>query len=151
MTQIETLVHIHYSNGKYWDISSMITKVDIMYGRNQPFMYQELEVNKLYFTSLDAYWNANADANTPRDGNTILLPSDHIIDGQTRIYIQAYGQAYTLVLERHESSDDIISLICYNSAYYMQNSGSLAKSSTIHLQAGVPYLYGIGPMHDIGV
>ena len=151
MSQIETVVRIYHSDTKYWDISSMITKVDIMYGRNQPFMYQELEANKLYFNSLDAYWNANADQNTPRDqGGNILLPSDNIVDGQTRIFIQAYGQAYTLLLERHESTDDIISLICYNSAYYLQSSGSLKKATTIHIESGTPYLYGIGPMHDVG-
>ena len=151
MSQIETIVRIYYSDTKYWDISSMITKVDIMYGRNQPFMYQELQVNKLYFTSLDAYWSANADSHTPRDGNNnILLPSNNITDGETKIYIQAYGQAHTLLLERHESNDDVISLVCYNSAYYMQQSGTLKKSTTIHLESGVPKLYGIGPMHDVG-
>lgn len=151
MSEIETVVRIYYSDTKYWDISPMITKVDIIYGRNQPFMYQELEANKLYFSSLDAYWTANADQNTPRDNqNNILLPSDNIVDGQTKIFIQAYGLAYTLLLERHESNEDQISLVCYNSAYYMQSSGSLKRATTIHLESGTPYVYGIGPMHDVG-
>lgn len=150
MSDITPIVKIYYTSDKYWDISPIVTKVDFMYGRNQPFMYQEVEVNKLYFSSASAYWDENATSSTPKDGTTVLLPSDNILDGQTKVDISAYGNAYTLILERHETTDDIVSLICYNSAYYMQNSGTLAKSTTIYIESGVPYIYGIGPMHNLG-
>lgn len=113
-------------------------------------MYQCIEVNKLYFTSYEAYWKNNADDNTPRSGTNILLPPNNIIDGQTKVELQAYGVGYTLLLERHESSDDIVSLVCYNSAYYLQSPGTLKQSTTIHFNQQGPYLYGIGPLHTTG-
>lgn len=120
MSSIEQpTVFINYTdtNGTItgYDISQIVTNVNILYGLNQPFCYAEVEVPKLYFNDNGSigYWDQFT---APYNEKPAL------VDGTTTIYIQAYGHGYNMVIEKHDSDDSTITLQCYNTAYKMKTT-----------------------------
>lgn len=136
MTASQPLVKLYdpSDNTRYWDISPIITSVNIAYGRNQPFAVAEVVVKKAYFTSVQNYWGEVQDC--PKDGsNNPELPTTYLVDGQSPIHIEAYGTAYDMCVERHESEQgsDYITLLCYNKAYKLKSATTLNSLSRIVL------------------
>ena len=120
MSSIEQpTVFINYTNTNDnitgYDISQIVTNVNILYGLNQPFCYAEVEVPKLYFNDNGSigYWDQFT---APYNEKPAL------VDGTTTIYIQAYGHGYNMVIEKHDSDDSTITLQCYNTAYKMKTT-----------------------------
>ena len=125
---------------RFWDISSITTSVNIAYGRNQPFAVAEVTVKKAYFNSLQNYWD-EIDT-TPEDGQgNKELPSKYLVDGESPITIEAYGDSFDMFIERHEqkSGDDYITFLCYNKAYKIKNAITLNSLSQFVMYQGKVY------------
>lgn len=96
-----------------FDISNIITSVNFLYGRNQPFTLAEIVVPKAVFNS-DEYW--------VQFTNPVYAVRPTIINGTTKIFISAYGESYNLVIEKSESQNDYITFLCYNNAYKLKST-----------------------------
>lgn len=135
-TTSDPVVKIYDPNDqtRFWDISTIISNINIAYGRNQPFSVAEVVVKKLYFNSIQNYWDEVDTTPTDQQGNK-ELPSRYLEDGKSPIIIEAYGSSFDMFIERHESkdNDDYITFLCYNKAYKLKNAITLNSLSQITL------------------
>lgn len=135
-TTSDPVVKIYDPNDqtRFWDISTIISNINIAYGRNQPFSVAEVVVKKLYFNSIQNYWDEIDTTPTDQQGNK-ELPSRYLEDGKSPIIIEAYGSSFDMFIERHESkdNDDYITFLCYNKAYKLKNAITLNSLSQITL------------------
>ena len=131
-TTSDPIVKIYDVNDttRFWDVSGITTSINIGYGRNQPFAVAEVVVKKAYFNSIENYWDEIPTTPTDIGGNK-ELPTQYLVDGDTPITIEAYGDSFDMYIERHESKsgDDYITFLCYNKAYKIKNAITLNSLS----------------------
>ncbi|MCK9577719.1 MAG: hypothetical protein M0R51_17565, partial [Clostridia bacterium] len=130
-TVSEPIVIIYDAEGIAYDISTITSRINYTYGRNQPFAMAEVLVKKAYFNSDDLYWSQFG------------LTHPAIINGKTTIHVEAYGESYDMYIERHDSEEDTITFLCYNKAYKLKSSINLSSICSINFEivSTVKYFY----------
>lgn len=124
--------------GRYWDVSPIITSLNYTYGRNQPFAVAEVVVKKSYFNSADMYWNGVS--NVPKVNGIAVIPK--IKSGITPVTIILYGETYEFIIEKYNSDDDYITLLCYNKAYKLKNQIEFQSICKFKSEEGEYYFEG---------
>lgn len=108
------------NEGVETDISDLLYGADVIYGKNQPFPYGEVEISKQMFNS-DDYWASRAEMSAYQGESPPITNKPILIQGSTRIKIGVYGIEGEWEFQKTKDDGQKYSLVCVHPAHRLKD------------------------------
>lgn len=108
------------NEGVETDISDLLYGADIIYGKNQPFPYGEVEISKQMFNS-DDYWISRNEMSVYLGENPPVTSKPLLIQGSTRVKIGVYGIEGEWEFQKTKDDGQKYSLVCVHPAHRLKD------------------------------